>query len=518
MHFHLPKRLHSWREFVGEIGIFVIGVLIASPSYADGAGDAKLAFAALNKGDNDSCLRLYTQALASGELDPLGQANAHLNRGVCNDRRRHILDSLADNKAAIDLYSSVTAAGHPASDRAEALLGRGITYYNLGKLDLARADFDAALTLTPSSGELRRNRGDLYRRQQKYADAISEYDAALKANPDDVAALDGRGLTRWLQNQPDAALTDLNAAIRLSADYADAYADRARVYSAQSDYLHAIADNTTFIRLRPDEASGYERRATAYRITKAYDDAVEDYSKLIEIDPDSASLHYFQRGVTYSEAGEDKRAIADLTAAINLDAKWSASYFSRAGLYLRNGLIDESLADYGAGFANLTSSRDYLDYMGRGQAEFAAGRFKEATRDFRQASDIMRSEFKADMSPTSLLWAHLAARRAGEDDHAYFAARAAKLGRAYWPGPILSYFLGEVQQDAIWKAAAAGDAIDRKSKECEADIYVGVAAFAEGNIDAAQDSLDAAISHCAPNSIMQVIAKAERGRMETKRQ
>lgn len=29
MHFHLPKALHGWREFAGEVGIIVIGVLIA---------------------------------------------------------------------------------------------------------------------------------------------------------------------------------------------------------------------------------------------------------------------------------------------------------------------------------------------------------------------------------------------------------------------------------------------------------------------------------------------------------
>lgn len=29
MHFHLPKPIHGWREFVGEIAIIVIGVLIA---------------------------------------------------------------------------------------------------------------------------------------------------------------------------------------------------------------------------------------------------------------------------------------------------------------------------------------------------------------------------------------------------------------------------------------------------------------------------------------------------------
>ena len=29
MHFHLPKPLHGWREFVGEVGIIVVGVLVA---------------------------------------------------------------------------------------------------------------------------------------------------------------------------------------------------------------------------------------------------------------------------------------------------------------------------------------------------------------------------------------------------------------------------------------------------------------------------------------------------------
>ena len=29
MHIHKPKALHGWREFVGEIGVIVCGVLIA---------------------------------------------------------------------------------------------------------------------------------------------------------------------------------------------------------------------------------------------------------------------------------------------------------------------------------------------------------------------------------------------------------------------------------------------------------------------------------------------------------
>ena len=29
MHIHLPKPLHGWRAFLGEVGIIVLGVLIA---------------------------------------------------------------------------------------------------------------------------------------------------------------------------------------------------------------------------------------------------------------------------------------------------------------------------------------------------------------------------------------------------------------------------------------------------------------------------------------------------------
>ncbi len=29
MHFHLPKPMHGWRAFAGEVGVIVLGVLIA---------------------------------------------------------------------------------------------------------------------------------------------------------------------------------------------------------------------------------------------------------------------------------------------------------------------------------------------------------------------------------------------------------------------------------------------------------------------------------------------------------
>ena len=45
MRFHLPKPLHGWREFAGEVGIIVIGVLIAlgAQQVAEAVRDSRLA-------------------------------------------------------------------------------------------------------------------------------------------------------------------------------------------------------------------------------------------------------------------------------------------------------------------------------------------------------------------------------------------------------------------------------------------------------------------------------------------
>ena len=49
MHFHLPKPLHGWREFIGEVGIIVVGVLIAlgAEQVVEGVHDRREAHKAL---------------------------------------------------------------------------------------------------------------------------------------------------------------------------------------------------------------------------------------------------------------------------------------------------------------------------------------------------------------------------------------------------------------------------------------------------------------------------------------
>ena len=101
MHFHLPKPLHGWREFAGEVGIIVVGVLIALGAeqvvetihWRNQVGEARHAMAA-ELGDSigqsyerqrifpcieerlNEISRLLDAAEKSGRLPPLGETSA----------------------------------------------------------------------------------------------------------------------------------------------------------------------------------------------------------------------------------------------------------------------------------------------------------------------------------------------------------------------------------------------------------------------------------------------------------
>lgn len=76
MHFHLPKPLHGWRDFAGEVGIIVIGVLIAL------AGEQAVEWVHWRLVVADT-----RQALDRELADDLGVLQSRIAQGPCISRR-----------------------------------------------------------------------------------------------------------------------------------------------------------------------------------------------------------------------------------------------------------------------------------------------------------------------------------------------------------------------------------------------------------------------------------------------
>jgi hypothetical protein len=76
MHLHLPKPLHGWREFAGEVGIIVVGVLIAL------AGEQAVEWLHWRL-----VVAETRQALDRELADDLGVMQSRVNQGPCISRR-----------------------------------------------------------------------------------------------------------------------------------------------------------------------------------------------------------------------------------------------------------------------------------------------------------------------------------------------------------------------------------------------------------------------------------------------
>lgn len=120
MHFHVPKPLHGWREFVGEVGIIVVGVLIALA--AEQVVEA--AHQRSEARDAENSIR--------SELDfDLGRLQSRMGIHSCVDRRIEQLQALLDQASTNPEIATPSWVGRPqywtfASSRwqAESQAGR----------------------------------------------------------------------------------------------------------------------------------------------------------------------------------------------------------------------------------------------------------------------------------------------------------------------------------------------------------------------------------------------------------
>src|SRR5215470_9394771 len=92
-------------------------------------------------------------------------------------------------------------------------------------------------------------------------------------------------------------------------------------------------------------ADFYIGRGAAYLSKGDNDRAIADLTKAIEIDPKYAAA-YNSRGNAYRDRKDYDQAIADHTRAIEIDPKYAAAYNNRGNAYRDKKDYDQAIADY----------------------------------------------------------------------------------------------------------------------------------------------------------------------------
>ena len=168
-------------------------------------------------------------------------------------------------------------------DYADAYLGRGIAYSDLGQ------------------------------RQR----AIDDYSTAIRLEPDYTAAYYNRGVVYDSLGQRQRAIDDYNTAIRLKPNFASAYNNRGGAYDDLGQHQRAIEDRNEVIRLKPDDADAYYNRGLTYNKLGQLQRAIEDFNEAIRLKPDYANA-YNNRGVIYLMLGNTLSGCSDAQKACGL--------------------------------------------------------------------------------------------------------------------------------------------------------------------------------------------------------
>ncbi len=184
----------------------------------------------------------------------------------------------------------------------------------------------------------------------------------------------------------------------------------------------------------------------------------------------------------------------------------------------RAALKAESRHDFAQAAALYTKAIDSGELSGknlvdsfhyRGNANFFLGRFAVAARDYERSLAIDPS----NIYPA--LWLYLTRARAGGNAAQELSRNAKKLDVFYWPGPVISLFLGKTTPKK--ELAATRDPflpkLARLDQACEAYFYVGQYFLLRGERDEAVRLFREALATNAKDFIEYDAAKAELERL-----
>ncbi|MBI5172046.1 MAG: tetratricopeptide repeat protein [Candidatus Melainabacteria bacterium] len=208
-----------------------------------------------------------------------------------------------------------------------AYVRRGNAYINEGDFELARKDFDRALSLDPRCAQAHIGKSRFYQFEQKWQAALTELELARKfANQDTTINI------LWEEAFLNRELKQYDRALLL-------FAQTLKIPQADKSRLAYI----------------YFQRGETYSRLRKLPEALQDYSQAIKINSNLTDA-YFMRGLTYRFLNKPKEAIADFTTVIShasrpqpdaaqasFASSLSNAYELRAQLYRKIG--NKELAD-----------------------------------------------------------------------------------------------------------------------------------------------------------------------------
>ncbi len=312
--------------------------------------------------------------------------------------------------------AALRAQGEPGGWEPGAVLAEGIRLGAKKKLSEAKAKFEGATDYWEVHASARLylkviedvQRGiikdkvarDLFRALQnpKRDKALKQAEKLIKKNQGYLPLYVIRGeLLKSLERDDGAEVAFVEAA-DLAPDSSLPALFLGRFYAESGRNREAIRAFDRVLARHPGLAIAHFERGFVRVLEKDYDGAVRDFETAVKGYPawgKSAVVKeaFFSRGVRALEKKAYRRAIADLTRAIEIDSNYVTSYLNRGLAYKSQKAYARAIADFAA---CLERDPNYqAAYFHRGDTQFARGRYQAAAQDLARAVELAPDDKRA---------------------------------------------------------------------------------------------------------------------------
>lgn len=220
----------------------------------------------------------------------------------------------------------------------DAYINRGYYYHHVTKqFDMALADYDQALSLSPAVPNAWNDRGMLLADWGRRDSAIACFDRAIALRPEFESAWNNRGGVKLMEGDLAGGIADISMAIALSPRYRDAYANRAVGYGMAGEHERAIEDGRRVIALAPGHPGNYLLHglmATSSRALKRDREAIALLDEAIRLAPSGEprrGAYFLERSRAWAAVGDRNRALEDAREAMRLGAEADSAYWNEIG-------------------------------------------------------------------------------------------------------------------------------------------------------------------------------------------
>lgn len=298
-------------------------------------------------------------------------AREFVDRGDGYLRRNEFDKAMADFEKAI--------AADPKLSLAYS--NRGIAHYWKGENDLARADFAAAAKLNGRDVVALHGQGLLALRESRLPDAIAAFSRAVDLMENNLFALSNRAAAYRQVGQYDNALADVDELLRLNPQNTQMLVSRADLLRAKGDAAGAMAAIEAGLKASPGDARLQLTQAAMLAEGGRKADAAKAFAALIAAHP---TVEAYLTRANYREKSDTAGKLADVEAALKLDAKSSAAMAMRAQTRMDAGDAAKAASELTESMKALKDEDQLL--VARAKALAKAGDLKGADADLTRFS------------------------------------------------------------------------------------------------------------------------------------